>query len=119
MERLTEKTQIFRDYGEEYWLKDFTNCRATCRKTEECEGCIVNNALIKLGKIEDRQVNLKDRLTIPNADFEYIVKSMDAYYVYKGCEEICEDNKGDCHKCDINKAIQKLGQYEDMEEGNE
>ena len=34
----------------------------------------------------------------------------------QSCEEICQESGGDCEKCEIQKAINKLSEYEDLEE---
>lgn len=32
------------------------------------------------------------------------------------CEDVCRNNDNDCAKCHINKALEKLAYYEDLEE---
>ena len=34
------------------------------------------------------------------------------------CGEICEENDGECRECQIQKAFNKLAEYEDLEEQN-
>lgn len=96
--------------------------KQTCDFTKDdcCKDCIINNVINKLGRMEDRQINLKNRLTQRSEVVEgYILKDMDDDCAESSCSELCFINDGECNKCQLHEAIQTVGEYEDMEETNE
>lgn len=64
-----------------------------------------------------REMILMSRITKKSEVVEgYIVKDMEESCSEFSCGELCEFNERDCEKCQLNKALNKLGEIEDREE---